>query len=165
MRCIPLPYHPHMSPPPLGNCARRRIGWAWQPEHTVARTLWRRYPHTPCCEDFVIGILFPFPPLFWHTRGAVCGFVYCNLKALVSLGHTLVLHASCSPHPPTPGERSCLGVPTRTGMSICNIAIGAIAACGIRLSCLLRSLPLCQTLQHVAWPVCIGCHGDAAMPY
>ena len=75
------------------------------------------------------------------------------------------LHASCSPHPPTPGERSCLGVPTRTGMSICNIAIGAVAACGIRLSCLLRSLPLCQTLQHVAWPVCIGCHGDAAMPY
>ena len=111
------------------------------------------------------GYCSPFPPLFWHTRGAVCGFVYCNLKALVSLGHTLVLHASCSPHPPTPGERSCLGVPTRTGMSICNIAIGAIAACGIRLSCLLRSLPLCQTLQHVAWPVCIGCHGDAAMPY
>ena len=26
----------------------------------------------------------------------MCGFVYCNLKALVSLGHTLVLHASCS---------------------------------------------------------------------
>ena len=41
MRCIPLLYHPHMSPPPLGNCARRRIGWAWQPEDTVARTLWR----------------------------------------------------------------------------------------------------------------------------
>ena len=42
------------------------------------------------------GYCSPFPPLFWHTRGAVCGFVYCNLKALVSLGHTLVLHASCS---------------------------------------------------------------------
>ena len=42
------------------------------------------------------GYCSPFPLFLWHTRGAVCGFVYCNLKALVSLGHTLVLHASCS---------------------------------------------------------------------
>ena len=72
MRCIPPPYHPHMSQPPLGNCARRRIGWAWQPEHTVARTLWRRYPHTLLRGVCVIGILFPSaPPLLTYKRGSV----------------------------------------------------------------------------------------------
>ena len=69
----------------------------------------------------------------------MCGFVYCNLNTVLDCG----LHASCSPHPPTPGERSCLGVPTRTGMSICNIAIGAITACGIRLKPYLACCGVC----------------------
>ena len=30
---------PSRIPQPLGNCIRRKIGWAWQPEGTVARGL------------------------------------------------------------------------------------------------------------------------------
>ena len=62
---------------PIGNCAHRRIGWVWQPEHTVARTLWRCYPHTPCCEGFVLsGYCSLLPPPFVDIQEGQCAVSY-----------------------------------------------------------------------------------------
>ena len=79
MRCIPLPYHPHLAPPLLS--ATVRIGGLVGSGnrsiqlHELCGAATHR--HTPCCEGFVLsGYCSLLPPPFVDIQEGQCAVSY-----------------------------------------------------------------------------------------